>query len=361
MNLLTQHRGASPAVRLPYRSPAPRNASRGRSFEEVNRTSNGLVSVLTALYQTCSPKKGTRRVQQNTFIKLRTDKHSLGTRSRWVGSGVSHEHRHGTTRRCFGSTQMQPTQITERLYPHERGGRRMRIRGRYRFVLPLMLTLGSCGTDEEDTLSEPDVAQGAVGKPDVAQVKVSNPEAGRDARSDLSPFAQALADAGVPGACGNCVKSECFDSMSDCANDPKCVDGFACTMMQCMTTLGQAQSITSTAGLGCTMACFQNDLSAALLAGSSATCIQSTCEAQCSALLSGDAGRDAEASPSHPTAPDAGPDAAMGVADASGETVSAQGSAADATDDATSKMASDASSTSKSPSDAAAEASKKHR
>lgn len=238
----------------------------------------------------------------------------------------------------------------------------MQITGKYRLSWPFILILSSCGSSADgDALPGPVGGQGGVSKNDVGQGGTVRGGAGRDARSDLSPFAQALADAGVPGPCGNCVKNQCFDSMSACADDAKCVQGFACTMMQCMSSLGAIPATTtglipsagSASGLGCTLACFQNDVSAAVLAGTSATCIQNTCQTQCSSLLAGDGGREAE------------PDTAPKLVDASADRVSTQASEAEAAADVASSAVVDASTdsphTPTTASDASAEASRRHR
>jgi hypothetical protein len=237
----------------------------------------------------------------------------------------------------------------------------MSITGKYRFAIPLTLTLVACGGGADEAVHGPTAGQAGGNKSETTGNPANKPAgAGGNASSAPNPLAQALAEAGVPGPCGSCVSDRCADSISSCANNPDCVQGFVCTLMQCMTA-GQAQSTNSTAGLGCTMTCFQNNISNALLAGSSATCIETACQDTCSSLLSRDAGREISASGSDPSASEKDADVSALHADAS-----AQDAAVESEDDAgegeastsASDAGSDTSSVSK-PADAAVDATRR--
>ncbi len=142
----------------------------------------------------------------------------------------------------------------------------MSFTNKYRFAFPLAMLLVGCGSD---TVDQPP----------------SLPEAGREASRALDPVALLFSDAGVPGQCMSCVRSRCAEPMAACTQDAKCLQGFACSLLQCMPTFAQSGSTTSAAGLSCAMTCFQNDLSTALRAASSATCALGGCDEPCGALV----------------------------------------------------------------------------
>lgn len=152
------------------------------------------------------------------------------------------------------------------------------------FIAATILSLAACS--------------GRSSKPRLVDAGV---DSGIDAEVDGKPidfFAYLpTSDAAPALACMGCFKSQCGNEMNACANSVNCREGLLCAFGQCSAWSGalngSVSSGISSADLTCISTCFKGDLSAALLAGKSASCATTTCRDACESVLPIDGGGDA--------------------------------------------------------------------
>ncbi|MCU0694102.1 MAG: hypothetical protein MUF54_22145 [Polyangiaceae bacterium] len=150
-------------------------------------------------------------------------------------------------------------------------------------------TGGGTGGGVSDA-SEPDVLS------DVSLDVHVPPDAAPDGR-DLFDALPPLPEGGPIGECVGCLKTKCGDRINACYNDPVCVRGVRCTVVQCALMGGVGGGGGGGAGGGggqldpaCVFGCFDNDLNSVLTAVTMFTCITSNCGEACSLSGGGGAG-----------------------------------------------------------------------
>lgn len=167
---------------------------------------------------------------------------------------------------------------------------------KYVFISFAAWALTACTSDADQPATNPATTDSPSAADDQPTSSIkSNPDAGRDAAADLDAFASALDAAGLSSECRDCARTQCSSAVADCANDPTCSQGLVCTLSRCSSASSDVDATAVSSALSCTLGCFQSDLTAAMRAGSSASCLARLCPNACAALLPRDAGRDVAA------------------------------------------------------------------
>jgi hypothetical protein len=149
-----------------------------------------------------------------------------------------------------------------------------------------------------DAEQTPDAGLKATEDAGPVGVETSHTSSGADAETQIDVFAWVPDSSASPlGACASCIKTNCGTAINECVNDPQCVEGAACTIMQCsagvVANVAAADIASTATDFLCVMNCFGGDIKAAIRITSDAICLTQTCSAFCSALVPSTIGGDA--------------------------------------------------------------------
>jgi hypothetical protein len=94
------------------------------------------------------------------------------------------------------------------------------------------------------------------------------------------------------GECVGCLQENCSDSINQCYNDPKCVDGIQCAITDCFagSAIGGGQGPGGGLDFACLLGCFGGDPTAVFAAVQAFQCITQTCGDKCGGGILGDGG-----------------------------------------------------------------------
>lgn len=147
------------------------------------------------------------------------------------------------------------------------------------------------GSDELDSIDEEDAAaiDSGLALVDATPDTSSPPETSiedtrRDTFIDIWEVFP-IPDSGPIGVCASCVRDMCGTQVNACINSPECRSGLACTVAKCLA--GGGGGGPGGFDLKCVTDCFGGDLSKALQAVATFTCITGKCGMQCGGLLGG--------------------------------------------------------------------------
>lgn len=122
--------------------------------------------------------------------------------------------------------------------------------------------------------------------PDVSEdVTPPPPDAGPDGK-DLFDVLPPFPEGGPVGQCVGCLEGQCGTEINACYNDPTCVSGIQCTVVDCLIGGGSGGGGGAGGGGGqidfaCILGCFNNDFGSAMTAISAFTCITQNCADDC--------------------------------------------------------------------------------
>jgi hypothetical protein len=145
--------------------------------------------------------------------------------------------------------------------------------------------VGPDATETSDATPPPDHAADQTPKDVVSDWK--------DLFDQLPPW---LPDTGIIGDCVGCLKAKCANQINACYNDPACVQGIQCLVMNCLIGGGGGAGGGGGSGGGgginlqCVMNCFDNKISAVMEAVAVFQCVTQQCAQHCGGQFLPDGG-----------------------------------------------------------------------